>query len=422
MHLGPILLLSLGSAFFIDSMLYMPDIDRSLVAAISFHTPIVDYVADDFLYLATDDYLYKIDPVRPRIVDRTPLPLRFNYLAIQEKDIILVSSDEIIILDRENLGFKSGIGIETGDHQPIIKDQSIIAHSGERYLYLLNDAGTKSTVRILDLQSGKLVKKATMERMRYFVYDRDTKTLVGLDTKNNLSIFDLTLKKKRRINLGFEAQTFAVRPEGFSIYSDQGIFLVSKTGKIIDFQPIPAQFDHSGSVVLTTNAIARLDTTTCRINAWLDNNLGISRLLHGAGSAHEIGTDPQNNLYLLQTDPLGMVPLKKHYRQLEQAVASLTKADSLWYLQIGAFSSRVNAFRMYDEMRANGVPVIIDSTNLYRIKFGGFNDKPIALDLIDKMLLEGWLVYERKLSVAKTEVFYVNSERFSIVDGVVRKE
>jgi hypothetical protein len=59
---------------------------------------------------------------------------------------------------------------------------------------------------------------------------------------------------------------------------------------------------------------------------------------------------------------------------------------------------------------------------LYRIKLGGFNDKTIAIDLIEKMHLEGWLVHERKLSIAKPEEFYVNSERFSIVDGVVRKE
>jgi hypothetical protein len=417
-----VLLLSFGSAFFLDSTLYMPDMDGSLVVAVDFRAPIVDYIADDFLYITTDDYLYKIDPIQTRIIDKTPMPLRFNYLAIQKGDIILISSDEIIILDRENLGFKSGVGIDPGDHQPIIKDQSLIVHSGERHLYLLNDAGTKSTIRILDLQSGKLVKKATTERVKSIVYDADTRTLAALDVKNNLSIFDLTLKRKKRIKLGFEAQTFAIHPEGFSIYSDQGIFLIGKTGKSIDFQPIPAKFDHSGPVVLTTNAIVRLDTTTCRIDAWLNNSLGISRLLHGAGSAYQIGTDRQDNLYLIQIDPLDLVPLKKHYRQLEQAVASRAKADSLWYLQLGAFSNRVNAFGMYDEMRANGVPVIIDSTNLYRIKLGGFNDKTIAIDLIEKMHLEGWLVHERKLSIAKPEEFYVNSERFSIVDGVVRKE
>jgi hypothetical protein len=416
------LVLPLLSIFFLDSTMYVPDIDHASVVAMNFRAPIVDYIAMDFLYIATDDYMYKIDPAAWSIIDKTPLPLRFNYLAAGEGEIMLISSNEIIVLDRQNLGFRSGIGIEVGDHQPVIKNQSIIGGAEGRRLYLLSDEGTKSTLKIIDRRSGKMISKATMDRAKCVAFDDYTRTLVALDKKNNLTAFDLTLKKQRKFRLAFDVQTFTVRPEGFSMHSEEGVFLVNRTGKTIDFQPTPGQLDHSGSVMLTRNEIVSLDTNVLRTNVSIENNLGISRLLPGTGSTYRIGTDRRKNLYLIQTDPLTISSLNIHHRQLEHAVVSQVSVDSLWYLQIAAFANLSNAFGMYDEMRAKGVPVIVDSARLYRVKFGGFSDKLMALDLVDRMQMEGWLVYEPRLPDAKPEVFYVNSERFSIIDGVVRKE
>lgn len=416
------LILPLFSTFFLDSTMYVPDVDHASVVAMDFRAPIVDYIAMDFLYIATDDYVYKVDPAEWNIVDKTPLPLRFNYLSAGEGEIMLFSSNEIIILDRQNLGFKSGIGIETGDHQPVIKDQSIIGGAESRRLYLLSDEGTKSTLKIIDRRSGKVISKATTDRAKCVAFDVYTRTLVVLDTKNNLTAFDLTLKKQRKFELAFDVQTFTIRPEGFSMHSEEGVFLVNRTGKTIDFQPAPGRLDHSGSVMLTRNEIVILDTNVLRTNVSIENDLGISRLLPGTGSAYGIGTDWRKNLYLIQTDPPTVSSLNIHRRQLEYAVVSKASVDSLWYLQLAAFANRSNAFAMYSDMRAKGVPVIVDSATLYRVKFGGFSDKLMALDLIDRMQVEGWLVYEPRLPDTKSEVFYVDSERFSIIDGVVRKE
>ncbi|UCF70509.1 MAG: SPOR domain-containing protein [candidate division WOR-3 bacterium] len=421
MMINALFLFNLVSSFFLDSTLYAPRTDHALIAT-GFRGPIIDCVTKDFLYVATDDYIYKIEPAGLKITDKTPLPLRFNYLALGQSEIILLSSNEIVILDRQNLGFKSGIGIERGDHQPIVKDQSILGPAKGKQLFLLSDGGANSVLQVIDMRTGKIVRKKTIERVKCIVYDEHTETLAAVDIKNDLSIFDMLLRRTKKINLAFTVMTFTVRPEGFYMHSDQGVFLVSRSGGIIDFQPTPDQQGHCGSFVLTKSGIALLDATVLRPYGWAENRYTISRLLAESNPAYGIGTDADNNFYLIQADPIAVIPINVQRRLPEGALDWPMRIDSLWYLQLGAFTHHQNAARAREEMRAEGVPVIIDSTNMYRIKFGGFSDKSTALDLVERMQLKGWFVYEPKLPVRKPEVFYVNNQRYAIINGIVQKE
>ncbi len=422
MHAAAILIFALDPAFFMDSTLFLPEAGRAVVRAVDLHAPIIDCIEADLLYVATDDYLYKIDKEHVTMIDRTPLPLRFNYLALHKADVVLVSSDEIVVLDRDNLSFRSGIGIERGDHQPVVKDQSRIGDPGARHLYLQSDEGSRTVLKVIDLTQGRVVRRATIERGRQTIYDGITKTLAVLDTKNDISIFDLTLKRRKRIDLSIQALTFSLHRDGFSVVSNEGTFLVSRNGAMIDCQPIPQRLAQAENIYLTKSAIVTLDTVTFRPNAWLENKYGVCTLLSANGSGREIGADAEGLLYRIALDESAVTPIEKRRWRPEQAVAQPVSPDSLWYVQLGAFTDRTNALHMYEDMRRSGVPVLLDSTDLYRVRFGGFPDKSMALDLIERMHLEGWLIHGRKMPNPRIESFAVDSERYTIVDGVVRKE
>jgi hypothetical protein len=406
----------------LDSLLYTVDLEYGYVEETDLRESVIDYVYDDFLYVVTAHHLYKIDPSEPISIDKIPLPLRFNYLLLKDREIMLIATGEIIILDRENLAYKSGIGIEQGDYRPMVKDQSFAAASGKNHIYLTNDIGNRSNIRILNLTSGRIVKRMSIERILSFQYDSIGKTFTGLDTKNNLLVYDLAMNRRQKISLAFEAQACSNHPDGFLVCSGQGTFLLSRTGRLIDFQPLPVTYGHRGSLFWTNDVIVELDETVLRTQGWLRNDQSIVRLFSTYDSNHDIGTDAQSNLYLMNRDPLNVSRLAKSRTPLQEATPRLAGVDSLWYLQIGAFYSPANALRRHDELRRNGIPVVIDSTDLYRVKFGGFTDKLAALDVTEKMNLEGWFVYEHKMLTNGSEEFYAGSDRYCIRDGVVKKE
>ncbi|MCK4940467.1 SPOR domain-containing protein [candidate division WOR-3 bacterium] len=404
------------------SYLYTVDIEHTFMSEIDFGEAIIDYVADDFLYVSTDHYLYKIDPSESVLIDKTPLPMRFNYLLLKNREILLIATDEIIILDRANLAFKRGIGIEQGDHRPVVKNQTFVPASTMNHIYLMTDAGTKSTIRILDLKSGRLVRKTSVDRILSLEYDESSRTFFSLDVKNNIVTYDMRMKRKDRISLLVRTNSFTTHSAGFLLFSDRGIFLVNRNGKLIDFQTFPAAYDHRGSLLWSRDAIVNLDTMVLRPHDWLENNHNIIQVLPLASQSHQIGFDSHNNTYLMNLQPLAALPLEKYRTRLKAAAPIVAMADSLWYLQLGAFSNRANALLSHDELRKDGIPVFVDSADLYRIKFGGFTDKLAALNIIERLSLDGWFIYGHKMPHTESGEFYVGTERYLIQDGVIRKE
>jgi hypothetical protein len=409
-------------AIVLDSSFLTVDVANAHVAEVALGEQIIDHVLDDYLYVSTNNNLYKIDPSEPVLIDKTPLPMRFNYLMLKGSEIILIATNEVIILDRNNLAFKSGVGLEYGDHQPIVKDQSFATTPVRNYIYLASDAGERSIIRIIDLRSGRLVRRAKIDRVKSFDYDAKSQCFVALDVKNNILIFDLYMSRKRKIELGVAAHAVSIHPDGFLIHYDQGILLMNQGGNVIDFQPMPHTFNQAGLLVLSREAIIGFDNITLRPNGWLMNRQNLVQLYPCVSSQHEIGIDPQNNLYIVHQEPMNITPLARKEVQLKRASATLATSDSLWYLQLGAFSNPGNAQLALDALRLNGLPAFIDSADLYRIKFGGFLDKFTGLHIAEKMNLKGWFVYEHKLSGKKLEAFYVGTERYLIQDGVIRKE
>lgn len=418
----PVLLLLLGASFMLDSQLYLVDAGQASAVKIELTKPVVDLARADQLYVTTEDCLYKIDPVGRRVVDQTPLPMRFNHVVLAARDIILISSDEIVLLDRQNLSFRTGIGIERGDHQPLLAARSVAETGGRYQLYLRSSAGTQSRMRIIDLGSGKTVKTTYTAPLRHVVYDPIADALVAIDAQQYLTVYDRSLNRKQRTALPLEARALSVHATGLLIQTDQGIFLVDRRGAIVDFQPLPAQGLDQGAVALTDRALVKIDTTVCRVADWLENERAIVRLLPGTDTAHVFGASRTNDLFMIQLDPLGVMPLTARRYRPEPIVAVAAAEDSLWYVQLGAFADRANAAQRRDELRARGVPAFIDSLDLYRVRFGGIAGKAAALDLAERMNLEGWLVLARKIPGVPPATFHVEQDTYVIIDGVIRKE
>jgi hypothetical protein len=412
----------LCSAFILDSTLYSVDIERGVIDEIEFPDAIIDYVADDFMYIFTNDCLYKIDPGRALIVDWTPLPLRFNYVLLRKDEIILISTDEIIVLDRKNLAFKSGIGIERGDHRPIIKDQSLIGLPGQHTIFLLSDFCTRNTMRAVDLSSGRTTARVTVKSIKDVIYDHQDSSFIALEQGQNLTILDHQMKIQRRVNLSFETLSLVNQEKSLCIFSDHGIFHLTKKGELIDFQPLPGLRNVCNTTLLTDEGIFWFDSLTFRISEWLQNHNHINRLQADAGSGRIIGMDIHDEMYLVEHSPGYVSKLTHHRRDLVQSLPASPRADSLWYLQLGAFSDPSNAGQMYEEFRNKRIPVFVDTADLYRIKFGGFTGKPMALDLQEKMDLNGWLVFEPRIYRDTSEIFYIGVERYVINKGIVGKE
>lgn len=62
---------------------------------------IVDYIIDDNLYVLTEKNILAIDITKLQIIDRTPLPQRFNCITNTKDEIIIISASEIIILNKK---------------------------------------------------------------------------------------------------------------------------------------------------------------------------------------------------------------------------------------------------------------------------------------------------------------------------------
>ena len=409
----------------IDSSIYRVDVDKVEVHELTLNESVIDYAFDDFIYILTSHYLYKIDWQNFFINDRTSLPQRFNYLAMDGKDIMLITTNEIVIMDKNNLAFKRGIGIETGDYQPIVSSDGMILSTGGHSIFLIADEGTKSIIKIFDLDSGRHIKKIRVNKLTSFECDSQDKTLTTLDIDNKLIIYDIKLNRKRVIDLKFECLSFKKCRNNYIIFNPKGIFIIDNKGGLIDFQPISVSREIYSSeyLFLVDDGLILIDTLTLMIRQFSPNTEGIVRLFESDHlNNYAFAIDGENNFYSIDIDSLKIEPMVKKRAQFKKIVPMTTKTDSSWYLQLGAFTSFENAMKMYNHISQSGIPIIIDSTDFYRIKFGGFYDKITAMELVEKIDLAGWLVFQKKIEQKDIIEFYAGSERYILKDGIIRKE
>jgi hypothetical protein len=404
-----------------DSALYRIDLTGMVSQRVAMGEEVIDLVADDYLYVLTRRFLWRLDPVSYRIVDRMLLPERFNYLAVRENDLILIATEEVFTVDKKNLSFKSGIGIEPGDYQPVIDPRSIPASKRSSWLYLKADLGDKSVLKIFNLSNGRLVKKITVPRCVACEYVSLEQALFVLDIAGKLTRYGLDLKKQSEIKLPCTGDGFTTRKNGFIIYNRQGVFNVTRNGRLVDFQPLPSHTLRSNSFFNCPEGIAQVDLFALRVRHLYPSLAELGRLAepeNGFGLALMKG----GAILFLDPDTSGTMAVAENPVLPETAAMPAAGPDSLWYFQVGAFNRRESAYKLYEDYRQRSLPVCIDSQALYRVKFGGFSDKSVGFDVIQGLDLSGWFVYQPKIEFSAAPEFGVSGRFFEWRDGVVRRK
>ncbi|HEX7319418.1 MAG TPA: SPOR domain-containing protein [bacterium] len=413
-----------------DSTVYCIDIAHPQVMKISLDAEIIDYAVDDFLYVLTQRRLFKVSLPDLQIVGRVPLPIRFNCLTTGPDEIILIATEEIILVDKKNLSFRSGIGIEPGDYRPLVAPVDLAGAGKSDLIYLAMDHGEHTIFKIFDLNSGRLVKAKQVSNVISSYYDLHAGTIVCLDRTDNLSTYNLNLKRLHQTKVPVHAAAFSPYPKaaGYLFYNTDGIFWIGKDGTLNDFQPVFANDNMSFSNFhfLTRFGLLYVNPLTLRPQ-WLRSDpdltgiAGIKRTtpLDDLSSA---GFTRSQSVYLLSSDTTLLMPLVENWvLPLPPPVVMVPGNDSLWYIQFAAFSKPENASAALERLVQQDIPAIIDSMapGFYRIKLGGFMDNDLGRAIMENTGMPGWLVYQAKVPSADSAWFSIGPSRYLRKNGVV---
>jgi hypothetical protein len=409
----------------VDSIIFKVDVSSLQALKITLGDDITDHVIDDHIYALTSRYLYKIDLNSLRTIDRIPLPQRFNYITAGTNEIILVSTSEIITVDKKNFSFLSGIGIEPGDYRPVFAPKLLAAAKKDHLVYLVTDDGHKSLFKIFDMKSGKLVKRLSTPMITSCRYDLEARTLMYSDINDHLVFRDLDLKTKKDIKLHAVCSDFKQNACGYFFGNQQGIYAADRTGKIIDVQPIYAcrHSDFTNFLFVTDNYLLFIDTLTLRIRSVLPNEHRITQVAF-LDDLTSVGRNAEQGLFLIDNNRFSIEPLAVRDMLVEKTptLPAPSTLDSLWYLQFGAFSRPDYASAFCDSIAATGLPVLIDSGIIYRVELGGFLEKTTAIEVLEALNAPAWTVFGRSRTSTVRKDFVAGGKRYLLQDGIIRKE
>lgn len=403
-----------------DSTLYAADPNQRKVISVQWPEEIIDQVYDNDIYLLTRRFLWRLDPTTLTVLDRVLLPQRFNYLTTREQEIVLIAAEEVITMDKRTLGFKSGMGIERGDNQPLIAPGELAAAGRSNLLYLASDAGTGSIIRVFNLNDGRLVMKKSLPRILDFNYDARRFCLQVLDAEGRLSDYGLNLKKIRSINLPAASISFEPQDAGYILFQPEAVVLVNSEGAVLDFQPLPLRRAQSQSWFGYEGGIGQLDLAVIRVRRLYPLPEPVTRC-HAANQTLGLALTAGGKSMRLDPDTAGLeLSAPASSPPFIKNLFLPESANSLWYFQLGAFTAKENAGKALSEYRAAGLPVHLDSADLYRVQLGAFVDKNLGLKLAQEFNLKGWFVLRPRVSSSDTGSFIVRGEAYEIKNGIIQ--
>jgi len=398
------------------------DIDNLSVQESILKEEIIDYIIDEHLYALTEKNIFAIDTAKLQIIDRTPLPQRFNYITSTRDEIAIISASEIIILNKKNLAFRNGIGIEPGDYQPMVPPAKL---AQKDLLYIISKNDQRSIIKIIDLKKSRTIKTKNFTEIKSFYYLPQEKIFIIL-TSSGIHYLGIDLKIKTSIKFDFPGEDFFFYRDYYIITNSQAICKIDKNGKIIDFQPVllnkPA--NNSNFVFYNQDFIIFIEPFTMRIKNFLKNEKQIYKM-YGLDYDQHICLDRNGEIFIMETEE-GMFKnlLKKEYEISPPVIKESIFRDSLFYLQFGAFSEMNRAQIFCDSVKKMGLPAFIDSTRegLYRIKLGGFSEKELAQELMEKFSLPSWLMYNKKIDYIMDTIFNFQGQNYELKNGIIKKE
>ncbi len=400
----------------IDSAIYHLDNSGLKVDYLKLSGEIIDYLKDDFLYVLTSRYIYKIDREGLFICDQTLLPQRYNYLALTSERIILISSSEFILLNRKNLSFIGGVGIESADYRPLFN----ASLPGEDHLYLITDSGERSIVKLFDINTGKKIRQIILPKVICHKYEKGK--LIISNKNNQLMIFDLNLKKIGEIKLQTPAEDFYLFNGLILATNRSGVFLFSDKGVRVDFQPVTLEVKwYDNLTFLSSDRIILIDSLALRIKSILPNDCNLTKIFR-LDERRKLGINKENSLFLIDKKNSMISRVELNIISAKLPSSPFIKDDSLYYIQFGAFRKLTHAISLFDSLNSMGIPAFIDSTDLYRVKLGGFFDKRGAIEILEESRLNGWIGYQKKIAGLKFNKFCLNNNRYTLKDGIITKE
>jgi len=418
-------LISLHSPFAVDSTIFTVDIPNSVIREQKLHSAIIDYCLDDFLYVLTKRNLYKIDPDDLHIIDRTILPQTYTSMCVNNSKVLLIAAGEIVILAKSHLAYESGIGIKHGDLRPLVSPQGRTIASDEVSLYVIEDRGSESLLKIIDLNNGNVRKVLKTAKIMDYMYSVTDRTFTTLDIQDHLLTYDLSLKRTASTPLPMAVEWFLENKSGFWTGTHSGVYLISSKGSLIDLQPLMEQSTRSYEdfIFVINQNIVCLDSLTLRTHTIVPNDRHITRFFSVGHPSFVIGMDEQSQFYFIHTPTMNIHP-RVTYESITTEIQPRMvpmERDSLWYLQIGAFSNAANAITLHAEMRARAIPVFIDTAEVYRVKLGGFYDKQLGIFVADNLNINGWFSLQNKILNHEYVHFFVDQMQFVLKDGIITR-
>lgn len=410
----------------IDSTIWQVRLSDFIVHERTLSEIVTDYYVDDFLYVLTPHMLYKLDVNDLSIYDQIPLPQRFNYITTSSMNIALITSDEIILVNKSNLAYTTGIGIERGDNRPLRVPEHFRPPSHD-VLYLISDSGSKSKLTMLNVQTGEVSRRLTLDKIMYYECDCLTQTMKVLDASNTITILDAFLHKKESLTTNVSAYWFTQRDNGYLLSNEHGFFSIDAKGRIIDF--LPAGIAHVQStdklVAFHKQGVLICDPLTLRPQRFIELDRQLMRLARERAdeTKYAIVVDTFQTFYAIELQTGHVDILRKEKEKIVMAVQSVghTDIDSLWYFQTGAFTTAENAQNSYNTLRRIGLPVYIDTSELYRVKLGGFSNKVDALNFVESTGLNGWFVFQARIHRIERTEFYVGTTTYIFEDGIITR-
>ena len=415
-------LISNSSIFIVDSTIYRLDDSRTYLYSRPINAP-VDYVLDDKLYMITRRQLLTISQHDLKLIDHLPLPYQFNYALITPVHIGLVTSNEIVLIERKNLSYTGSIGLETGDNKPLIKNYPCMGLDGNT-LFMQRDSEEKSILFLIDAQSGGLRRKITTSRIIASHYMRSDECFYLFDRNKQVQVFDQDLKKKRSKKTGITADQVKSDAGDFIVTNREYISRLNNEGDLIDYQPCPqvSRTDINIMALISNKRIVLIDCFTVRpMNVSSDARW--AEIININDPGFFVAVDTLKMLYLVSMPALEtrLLPVGKPVTQIVETPPEIEPAF-LWYIQIGAFSSRDNAERTRQDYQRKNLPALIEETDMFRVKIGGFTNKETAGQFMEALGTNGWLVLQPKIQSQEISFFSLNSDNFRFKDGIISKE
>lgn len=402
----------------IDSRVYSVDADRLVVQELDLRDDVIDHLVDDYLYVLTRRYLHKIDRTSLMFLDHLLLPQRFNYLAATRHHLHLVGTQEIVVVDKENFSYRNGVGIEPGDYRPLFA-----MNDADDRAYLVTDSDTKSQVLIVDPASGRVARRTKVARVLAWHRDRAQGQILGLDIAGNIVWFDRSLKMVKKTSLPVRGSSFQALDEGWLVQHAQGLCYCNAHGALVDVQPLPTRSEASwiDYLALYERALVVIDPLALRVKGY--NDAQCFRDIELIDDRHAIGRTETGGLHLIDLGSATTRPLTvESVARREGPAPARADRDSLWYLQLGAFSRYENAAALSAGLLREGVPAFVDSLDLFRVKLGGFGDKGTASAVSTLLNVPAWPVLQPRRPASGPGEFTLSGERYRFKDGIITKE